>query len=72
MLSVMASADEEWLLMRHRAYTVPHAAALLDTSRNQLWQLIKAGQVPAFRLGNRWKIPGEWLVDTLRQGKDSQ
>lgn len=69
-VAVMHDTDEDWSALRHRMHTLTEAAGRLQVARLTLWRLIRAGDVPAVKIGTRWKVPGDWLVDTLRQGKD--
>lgn len=45
--------------------TVPQTAALLQIGKNQVYELIHAGRLPAIRLGNKFlvvdEVLGEWL-----------
>ncbi|GAB0103465.1 helix-turn-helix domain-containing protein [Nocardia sp. JMUB6875] len=47
------------------AYTVEQAAELLGVSRNNAYQAVHDGVIPAKRVGRRWVIPckafHEWL-----------
>lgn len=46
-------------------YTVKEAAELLSLSRNAAYALVRAGTIPAVKLGGRWVVPKqrfhEWL-----------
>jgi excisionase family DNA binding protein len=48
-------------------YTVRQAAARLGISPGLAYELVRAGQIPAKRLGRRWVVPRElfrtWLND---------
>ena len=46
-------------------YTVAEAARLLGIGRNQAYQAIHAGQLPALRVGNRLLIPRDALERML-------
>ena len=52
---------------RRAVYTVTEVAAMLDLSRGSAYAMVRAGQIPALRLGSRWVIPKrrfhEWLND---------
>jgi excisionase family DNA binding protein len=39
------------------AYTVPEAARLLGLSRGNAYALVRAGAIPAMRIGGRWIVP---------------
>jgi len=38
-------------------YSVPEAARVLGVSRNTAYEAIKAGQIPALRIGRRIVVP---------------
>jgi excisionase family DNA binding protein len=61
--------DDEWSALRLRTYTLREAAEALRSHPYTLLRLIKAGQVPAKKLGGTWRIPGAFVVDMLRQSK---
>ena len=46
-------------------YTVPQAAARLGISAGLAYELVRAGRIPAKRLGRRWVVPRQlfhtWL-----------
>ena len=46
-------------------YTVPQAAVRLGISAGLAYELVRAGHIPAKRLGRRWVVPRElfhiWL-----------
>lgn len=48
-------------------YTVPQVAALLGISDGLAYELVRAGEIPAKRLGRRWIVPRArfhaWLND---------
>jgi len=44
----------EWGCLLH---TVPEAARRLGRSVGTTYELLRAGEIPAFRLGSRWTIP---------------
>jgi len=56
---------------RRAAYTVQEAAALLGLSLGSTYTLIRAGEIPARRMGGRWIVPKQrfhrWLNE--RSGK---
>lgn len=50
--------DPEYELDDDRAvYTVRQVAWLLSLSVGRTYELLRAGEIPATRLGNRWIIP---------------
>lgn len=52
-------------------FTVPEVAELLGVSRAAAYRAVKAGDLPALRLGRRWLIPRWKLIDML-QGSSEQ
>ena len=54
--------------------TVDEAAAFLKISRTSLYRLIKAGEVPCRRVGERWRFSRrillEWVEDTAPGRKE--
>jgi len=54
--------------VRALVYTVPEVAQLLTVSRNTAYAMVRAGQIPARRLGTRWVVPRKafhaWLDAT--------
>jgi excisionase family DNA binding protein len=45
--------------------TVREAAAILRVGRNQLYQAVASGQLPAVRIGRSIRIPTQALLDLL-------
>lgn len=45
--------------------TVKEAAALLRVGRNQAYDMVRSGEIPAVRYGSSWRIPRAALVKTL-------
>ena len=41
--------------------SVTHAAAFLSLSRNKLYQLINAGEIPSKKFGKSVRVPWAWL-----------
>lgn len=68
---LMADEVDEWAVLRHRTYTLKEAAEALRVKPLTLWKLIRRGIVPAQKLGPRWRVPGEFVVDMMRHPKDS-
>ena len=57
----MSNSDENQL-----AISIPEAAKALDISRNIGYELAKAGQLPAIRMGKRLIVPIIALDEILR------
>ncbi|WP_395729640.1 helix-turn-helix domain-containing protein [Nakamurella sp.] len=43
----------------------PTTGELLGMGRNQTYAAAKAGEIPTFRVGVRWKVPTAKLLDLL-------
>ncbi|MDX5456575.1 helix-turn-helix domain-containing protein [Micromonospora tulbaghiae] len=52
----VAEADSEHKPVR-AVYTVKEVAAMLSLSISSAYALVRAGQIPAERLGRRWVVP---------------
>jgi excisionase family DNA binding protein len=48
--------------------TPAEAASLLRIHRSNVYRLIEAGEIPAIRVGNQWRIPREKLLAMLDVG----
>jgi len=46
--------------------TFKECQKLLKVGKNTLLFLLHSGQLEAFRIGNRWKIPKECLIDYIK------
>lgn len=46
--------------------TFSEARAVLKIGRNKMLWLIHSGELSAFRIGNRWRITREDLIDFLK------
>lgn len=44
----------------------PDAAVALGIGKNTVYELAKAGKLPALRLGRKWRVPLVALEDFLR------
>jgi excisionase family DNA binding protein len=48
-------------------YTVEETAEILGMGRTRTYEMVRAGEIPARKLGNRWVIPKarfhDWLND---------
>ena len=46
----------------------------LNIGRNTMYRLLQSGMIPAFRIGNRWKIPEssitKFIDDQIETGKE--
>jgi excisionase family DNA binding protein len=62
-----ASTTREELLMERRTYTVTEAATVLGISRTSAYERVRAGELPALRLGRRIVITGA-VVDAMLGG----
>lgn len=46
--------------------TFKECQKLLKVGKNTLLDLIHSGEIEAFRIGNRWKIPKDSIVEFLK------
>ncbi len=46
--------------------TFKECQKLLKVGKNTLLFLLHSGQLEAFRIGNRWKIPKECVIDYIK------
>jgi excisionase family DNA binding protein len=72
-----ADDDPEYELDDDRAvYTVRQVAWLLSLSLGTTYELLRSGEIPATRLGNRWIIPRSrfhaWLDSCTEQPEPSK
>lgn len=47
--------------------TVKECQNILKIGKNTLLELIHSGEIEAFRIGNRWKIPKESVVEYIKE-----
>ena len=45
--------------------TVKECQNILKVGKNTLLNLINSGEIEAFRIGNRWKIPKESVIEFI-------
>jgi excisionase family DNA binding protein len=58
-------ASGEALRPARAVYTVPEVAALLDVAVSTAYAMVRAGEIPAKRMGTRWVIPMRRFHDWL-------
>jgi len=46
--------------------TVKECQNILKVGKNTLLNLISSGEIEAFRIGNRWKIPKESVIEFIK------
>lgn len=46
--------------------TLRECQELLKVGKNTMLELIHSGELSAFRIGNRWKIPKEAVVEFIK------
>jgi excisionase family DNA binding protein len=54
----------------HEILTVSETAALLRISRRTLFRLIAAREIPAFKVGGRWRFKRDFLLKIIEQGAE--
>jgi len=52
---------------RRLAVRVAEAAAMLAVSRSQMYELLRRGQIPSIRVGQRVRVPLEALEEWVRR-----
>jgi excisionase family DNA binding protein len=50
-----------------RALKVPELARMLSLSRQQVYQLIQSGQIPAYRIGGALRVDPATVAEWLRK-----
>ena len=48
------------------AYSVPHAAKVIDLGERTVWQLVQSGEIESFKIGTSRRIMRSALVDYLK------
>lgn len=51
-----------------RLYRVPEVARVLDASEQRIYELIRAGMLPAVRLGRQVRVDRETLNEFIKNG----
>ena len=51
--------------------TISDLREILNVGRNSVYDLLKEGAIPSFRIGRSWKVPKEALIHYLNQWKSS-
>lgn len=46
--------------------TVKECQNILKVDKNTLLKLINSGEIEAFKIGNRWKIPKESVIEFIK------
>ena len=49
--------------------TIHDCQEILQISRSMMLQLLHDGEIPAFRIGNRWRIRRESMLDFIEQNE---
>ena len=44
---------------KNKCYTLPEVAELLSVSRATVYRLINGSKIPAFKIGDEWRIKAE-------------
>ncbi len=50
--------------------TLDETAALLRVSRRTMFRLIAAREIPAFKVGGRWRFKRDFLLRIIEQGAE--
>lgn len=51
-----------------KAYTLDEVAEILKVKRRNLYAYIKAGKLPAIKIGREWRVTEEALREVLKSG----
>ena len=51
-----------------RLYSVREVAQRMGCARITVWRAIRAGRIPAVRIGHDWRIPASALEPTIQSG----
>lgn len=51
--------------------TIQELMEVLNIGRNSAYELLNSGAIRAFRIGSRWKIPKDAVIDYIGQWKQS-
>ena len=54
--------------LEERVLRVPEAAALIGVASSTYYAAVRRGEVPGFRCGRRWVVPGAQLARLLEGG----
>ena len=49
--------------------TIQELMEVLNIGRNSAYELLNSGAIRAFRIGSRWKIPKDAVIDYIGQWK---
>ena len=52
--------------------TISDLREILDIGRNAAYELLRQGEIPSIRIGNRWKIPKDALIYYIDQWKNQK
>lgn len=44
---------------------------ILNVGRKSVYELLKSGEIPAFRIGKNWKIPKDAIIHYISQWRNS-
>jgi len=57
--------------MRAEFLTVSEVASLLKLSESTVYTMVRAGDIPAVKLGNQWRVSETRLDEWLEEKEDS-
>lgn len=57
--------------MRAEFLTVSEVASLLKLSESTVYTMVRAGEIPAVKLGNQWRVSETRLDEWLEEKEDS-
>lgn len=53
------------------AYTVPHAAEVIDMALRTMWYLVREGTIKSIKIGNSRRITRVDLIDYINSRRDA-
>jgi excisionase family DNA binding protein len=59
-------------MVQPRLLKIPEVAEILMVGVSRCYEMARTGEIPAFRLGRRWRVPTEqfydWMNTQAREG----
>lgn len=61
------SKENTYGINREELYTLHEVESFLKLQQRQLYNIIKAGDIEAVKVGRAWRISGEALLDFIKK-----
>lgn len=61
------SKENTYGINREELYTLHEVESFLKLQQRQLYNIIKAGDIEAVKVGRAWRISGEALLDFIKR-----